>query len=281
VKYRFLFLLTLVSFTTFSAYSAAEPHLTICDRLLSSADPSIKPEDLPPTIEFSVSKERAQTYFELANNNFKQVLASENLDASLADVTADISKASLKRARKYGQLIRSSFEIFSEDHKAPKDLSRFVTDLGHLNDYLEGDIANLIPEQIKAVKKDLAAIHDTDWEKKFTPAKKKSIQEFIDDQIGELSSDLEKKKLKAKEFHEIRLLLKSLMNLYFFRSAFDESAETLMIYKFLLQLNQDMGLIHDDLVIQDNRGEIDYEQYKLKLSPSIREKISALLSRIR
>ncbi len=244
-------------------------------------DPSIKPKDLPEKIEFSVKKEKAQTYFELANNSFEQVLNSENLDSSLHDVSTMESKATLKRVRKYGQLIRSAYQIFSENHKIPKDLDRFVTDLGHLNDYIEGDIAKLIPKQVKIVQKDFAAIRDVDWERQFAPAKRKSTQKYMDERVSELSSDLEKKKFTAKEFHEVRLLLKNLMNLYFFRSAFDDSKETLAVYKFLLQLNQDMGSVHDDLVLQDHQGKIDYESHKLKLSQSTREKISALLSLIR
>jgi CHAD domain-containing protein len=98
--------------------------------------------------------------------------------------------------------------------------------------------------------------------------------------LKDIKNDLQKKELQAEEFHDLRKMLKSMMNLYFFRLAVEENEQNQRIFQYLLQLNKDMGDIHDELVMQDNRGEIDYEDYKLTLPRSIREKILAVLNRI-
>jgi hypothetical protein len=278
VKYRLLFLFTLSSFGAFSAHSTVD--VSRCERLLKPSGEYTAISDLPAVIEIAVKKEKAQTYFELANDNFKEVLASTKLSFSLENVSDPSAQASLKRTRKYGQLIRSAFQVFSEDHKIPKKLDLFVVDLGRLNDYIEGKVTRKISQETEVVKTDLVAIDGMNWIDKFSPAKKSSIQDFIGGKMDDLRDTLENKKFTAHEFHEIRLMLKNLMNLYFFRAAFDEGEDSKRIYQFVLQLNQEMGEIHDDLVLKDNQGEIDYDRYKLKLPQSIRKKILALLDRI-
>lgn len=266
--------------------------VSACERMISIApEEKVLIGDLPQKIDFTVSKDQARQYFELSQKLYDKNVEFSALPpllkkiekGSISSLTSN-EVASLKSFRKYALIMRTGFELFSDAHSAPAALDDFVTDLGHLND----DIAIKDEEGAHNDAHDLRDEADTlsnlDLRSKFKPASRGSAEDYVEDRIETIEKVMEKKRVKATQFHEVRKIVKELMSIYRFKIAVESDATAATadqkIYDFLFQLNEDMGLVHDDLVAQDFHQKIDYDDYKLSIPLRVRQRINAILKRI-
>lgn len=269
-----------------------ETPVTICEHMISVApNEGVQAKDLPASIEFSISQEQSRQYFDLAEELYQKRVRLPELSTLLKQIDkgsiarlspSDVAR--LKTIRKYSLVMRNSFSLFDASHEVPKTLDRVVTDLGHLNDEIELGDAKGAQKQAHDLRGEVDALEDFDLPASFKPAKRGSSVDHLDDQIELLRKYLDKKKIKAAQFHKIRKVVKELMDIYLFKTSLAEDAEESVsdqkVYSYLYELSKDMGLVHDDLVAKDHHGEIDYDDYELSVPARIRARITALLSRI-
>jgi hypothetical protein len=271
---------------------AADATVTVCERMISIApDDKVSVKDLPKSIQFTVSQEQGRQYFDLAEEMYQKnvsfpALSSvlKRIDKSSIAQLSDGDIKQLKVMRKYLMLMRNGFFLFDVSHEPPKVLDRVVTDVGHLNDEIDLNDGKTAQKEAHDLRDEVDILADVKLDSYFKPAKLGSSEDHLTDQISFIQKYLDKKKIKAVQFHEIRKIVKELMSIYLFKTPLEKdaviAASDQNVYDFLFQLNEDMGQVHDDLVAQDHHGDIDYDDYKLAVPLRIRTRIVALLNRI-
>jgi hypothetical protein len=271
---------------------ASESTVTVCERMISVApSDKVSIRDLPKSIQFAVSKEQGRQYFDLASEMYKKNINFSALSSilkrldkgSVTQLSGDDIRQ-LKAMRKYLMLMRNGFFLFDASHEPPAVLDRVVTDVGHLNDEIALSDNQTARKEAHDLRDEVDELADVQLDSYFKPAKLSSSEDHLDDQISVIQKYLDKNRIKARQFHEIRKIVKELMSIYLFKTPLESdaviAASDQKVYDFLFQLNDDMGQVHDDLVAQDHRGDIDYDDYKLAVPLRIRTRIIALLNRI-
>jgi hypothetical protein len=271
---------------------AADATVTVCERMISIApDDKVSVKDLPKSIQFTVSQEQGRQYFDLAEEMYQKNLNFPTLSSILKRIDkgsiAQLSDGEIKQLkvmRKYLMLMRNGFFLFDASHEPPKVLDRVVTDVGHLNDEIDLNDGKTAQKEAHELRDEVDGLADVKLDSYFKPAKLGSSEDHLADQISVIQKYLDKKKVKAVQFHEIRKIVKELMSIYLFKTPLEKdaviAASDQKVYDFLFQLNEDMGQVHDDLVEQDHHGDINYDDYKLTVPLRIRTRIIALLNRI-
>jgi CHAD domain-containing protein len=273
------------------SFAEASP-VTACE-LMISASPSedVAIRELPQSIDFSLSEAESRQYFDLAATLYQKHVNLSAVSTYLKEIDkGSISQLSeneitqLKSIRKYSSVMRNGFLIFDASHEVPKVFDRFVTDLGHLNDEIGLNDTKAAQKQARELLDDVDALRDFNLSSKFKPAKRSSSTEHLNDQVKVIQKYLGNKKVKADQFHRVRKIVKELMNTYLFKTSVETDSGTLAsdrkVYSFLFMLNDDMGLVHDDLIAKSHNGKIDYDDYELSVPRRIRNEIKALLDRI-
>ena len=105
-----------------------------------------------------------------------------------------------------------------------------------------------------------------------------SFQRYIATENQQLADAVgEETYLTARQFHELRKIVSRRIALNDTRRTLYPSPELDELSLFLATINGLMGKMHDELVLQEMRKELDYEQQKFKLPDEIASRIRALV----
>lgn len=184
---------------------------------------------------------------------------------------------SLKRARKFASILRSHYLLLSQGNVVPADLEAFTKTLGHLNDAIANragkrEIQELV-RATHAASTNLPAALTAD---SFRPASLPSLRERLDE-IRATITDITGETLPTPHsFHLARKAAKELLAYYQSRAALFPNPKNDRTFGFLFQLNEDMGVIHDEFVSQARAGTLDYERQRFFLPPPIKSKLQKL-----
>lgn len=215
----------------------------------------------------------AEQLFEVAHSEFKESFASEKLKIYLDDLIENRETdakilTELKAMRKKGSVLRNAYNLFHQTHEAPEALALFDDRFGDLNDALAAHLPDLIAYRANLLKESLPFP-----ELPFSPCTTASFEEYTSHLFSQLEQLLSLNELRAEQFHEIRWTMKKFLNLLYLEEQLESNPDRKATYDTLYQLNQEMGTIHDQVVLADLQDELIYEEQILPLPPHIKNEI--------
>jgi hypothetical protein len=236
-------------------------------QFLAGAAPAELPP-LPEEIRLSINKELAARTFGVARD-----------ESGLVSLTPE-AKLELKARRKEASILRNAFAMLSDGHEPPAAIQAFARDFGRLNDAIENGLSDLVRQYAKDLLKSLDAARITRALDRFEPAGRSSFERYFKRLLKSIGAQVAADELPVEEFHDLRKELKEIMNLLYLSEQLGSIPERKAAYAFLYDLNTEMGLMHDELVGGDLRGEIKYKKQKVSMPPRQREAVRDVLGRI-
>jgi len=221
-----------------------------------------------------------------AIKSYEQICLDEGLLATLSEdqpnkgerdqlALAEIY-SQIKNVRKAAQYLRTSYILLDRQHEAPKELAAFYWFLGQLKDafykpYLTKQIVislqNLLESplsKLDAVSIDVDTPHDI-WQIMQQPLQ---IIERLVANEGDMS---------ANSFHTLRKKLRLFANLFTLAAKSSNEVNVLAMKNELVSINDVLGEINDEFVADSLDGHKPYEDNRVLLDNTLKERISNLL----
>ena len=198
-------------------------------------------------------------------------------DQGIGSVTKQ-QETRLKNWRRKASELRSAWKLFDRDHEVPKDFATFVWAFGKLNDAIENDLPDMGIEYVAKILNgatfaDLASRVQT-----FRAAEPKTVLGKVIENLRKVDLIMQGETVTVSEFHDVRKLMKDIMNFYKLRSATRLSAEVYATADWLHRLNKKLGDLHDDWLASALQGQINYHEHRVAFPPDIARDIREFLS---
>ncbi len=103
----------------------------------------------------------------------------------------------------------------------------------------------------------------------FEPTSQASFNSYCSELINNIQKLINNSELSAEKFHEVRWSLKKFLNLFYLLKQAGSEYTNKAVYEYLYRLNLELGVIHDDVVAADLRGECNYYDQIIKVPPHI------------
>lgn len=183
-------------------------------------------------------------------------------------------KETLARFREEATYMRSAYQLFSADHKAPKLFARLVLRFGKLKDAIHHDVREVIQkeaERLVLLMERYDAMADAE---EIVPADADSFYNYLTQLIAETEERIARVTLPMKEYHLVKKSARELGTLFLMLAdEVQSSGKNYFLYRAsalaFLQVNELMRAVHDIYVGQILRGEILEEETQLSLSPRV------------
>lgn len=234
------------------------------------AEPSL--EDFPLVFD---RPEYRKHCFEEARKAFLFVFQSQKVADYLASAPSKEGIQYLKKVRRFGLMLKSSYKFFDAAHFCPEALHRFLSELGDHNDRYYLPLRAEVSGKMLGAKESWNGISDD--ELTFNPAQETDFQSYAKEVSSRIEDLAGRESLSVPEFHELRRKIRLHMNLMQVPAAEHQGENQRRLFYALYLLSAELGEKHDDLVQRGLRGGIDYEKSVVKLDPSIADRTRALL----
>jgi hypothetical protein len=248
---------------------------------------------------FHLHDDTAQTIFEKSRNNFLAAIKKkdENGD-SLEDILRDLKKKetvkdlkksddkdalleNLKAIRKQAIILRSVFEVYSNEHVVPEQFELFTKKLGKLNDYLDFDAWKAIPDGAKKTYKALDIDEIENELAAFKASTPKATKKHLEEIKGHILDLTSKKELSVDEFHETRKLLKHFLAVAQLGKAQEDGKDLEASFKFLEEMNEKLGSLRDDVLEEEvkavNAGKKLHDEETQEIPEHLKDDIKKFL----
>ena len=233
-------------------------------------------------VKFELHAKDSTQLFDKAAGKWNKSLDLPKLRIELKKI-ADGKKVSseelvdLKAVRKDGNVLRGTFVLLDKNHEAPPKLDQVVTKFGKMNDAIAAGDKDLTKHYARVVLKSLDAKAMKKEIKEFDPATHKSFEKHMDEETKSLDASLQKTKLLAPEFHEMRKSLTKVLNILTLDPDSRKDPKIEALYQKVLSTQTAMGDMHDDLSAKSMHGDIDYDTYEVKLPAKMRADLRDIL----
>lgn len=202
----------------------------------------------------------ANIFYQFWQKNFNSKKLNQLLSEYL-ELTKEPSEAlyliknQIKEFRKISLILGSVFYFVSENQYLSYQTINFLRLMGQLGDnFFENNGDEAARKLLELLKEDnLFKINFSMPTKEVFVYKLKEI-------INRAKSYLQEKEILIKDFHTIRKDLRHILNLFQIEASLKPDDEKLKLtFYFLVNLNTDLGHVHDEYVARSINGEIDYE----------------------
>ncbi len=157
----------------------------------------------------------------------------------------------LKKVRRLGIILIVMYIFFDKTHKCPKNLGKFLTELGRYNDRYWIDNSNGSGVHLSIAKLNFR-------EMTLNPASNKDVKKYASRRLSRIRKSLERTKFLAQEFHVLRKNVRSFASLLQVAAAENHRGSLHWLFVSLLNLSSELGDKHDKLVVCDLQGKAEY-----------------------
>ncbi len=191
----------------------------------------------------------------------------------------------LNRIREEATYMRSAYHMFAKGHQAPAEYHKFVKKFGKLKDAIKHNIKEKIIKEAQWIHVFLIKNDDILKGTAFIAANSKNLQQFLKNEIQAIKLLIARDELSLDEFHHVKKSARELGSLFLSLSedAF-ETGRNFSIYEAaawkLLQINQQMAIIHDEQVGKIMRKEVDKEKVNLVIPQGTKNHLNRLLDQL-
>jgi hypothetical protein len=243
--------------------------------------------ELPKRIPVLLNKSGAKRLFSIARMEFEARFDPEQMiqlaqkleNGGYFRLTPE-AKIELKTRRKEAAILRGAFAILSETHEVPAAIHAYARDFGKLNDAIENELPELVAQYASHFRKSVNAAGIRLALEKFAPTSRVSFERHLSLLLESIRAQAAESSLPLVKFHEMRKNLKEIMNFFFLSERVGSTPEIKAAYDFLYELNEDLGLMHDEMVAGSLRGEIEYDTQTIQVSRRLRNGIKRFLEKL-
>lgn len=194
----------------------------------------------------------------------------------------DASQLWFKHVRAKFKHMRFAFVLYGADHTCPRLFKSITTSMGLLQDAFRNRRPAAIRRQslllrLMLSRPALALLHrEVD---RASLDKGAGFLNFTLEQIGDLRRTLSQPTLNGHRFHAARKVVSRQVSFHDDMRTIHPAPQHLVMSRYLSAINGLMGAFHDDLILHDTQGSLDYAHGTFALPHDIRTRLERLVAR--
>lgn len=244
---------------SFANFGACEDVFSV-----SSSDSQRQIARLPDHVLLPTSATEVRSLALLANHLFSTgfpaetvLQRSEKIQLGFASEFSRKEYKQLKEARKLGQVIRSSYYLFSAEHVPPVEFDELMRDFGKMIDRAK----NNNPVAVKFGKKVYRRMSERAWDLDRYPTPDCDVASFhreIDAMTREIQRLMNAPSINIDEYHDLRKKVRDFKILFDLMAQENPSKENRRVSEYFDFLNTELGDTKDDLKDEAKAAQGEY-----------------------
>jgi hypothetical protein len=223
-------------------------------------------------------KDKVNEFSSKWKNHTKNSKLNKTLDKIIADPDFAIKnndiKKLLKENRKFCQILRENFYIFSKNHEVPKKLNKVVKPFGRLNDAIVAGNENLVQVYAAEVQDGFKKLNLKKIVKEFDYVTKKEFNEYFKTLKRDFNKMLAKSSHSIHDFHWIRKQHKKFLVIYMGVEGVNPHPKAQVLDNYITKIG-DMNDIYVDIEMRYN---LNLENHTIKMDKNFRKQMTKTLS---
>ena len=195
---------------------------------------------------------------------------------------ADLDQADqlwFKHVRAKFKHLRFAFVLYGADHRCPRLFKSITTSMGLLQDAFRNGRQDAIGRQSILLRlmlsRPMLAWLNREVDR-VTPATGAGFRDFTRRQIAALRQTLSEPTVNGHHFHAARKIVSRQVSFHDDMRTIHPAPEHLIMSRYLSAINGLMGSYHDELVLRDALGDLDYAHDRFALPADIRHRLERL-----
>jgi hypothetical protein len=205
--------------------------------------------------------------FQEALNAFKYVYNKEKLDNYIQAEPSKEGAKYLKQVRRYGLILKATYNFFDSEHQCPENLNSFLKNLGRYNDNY------WLPESHRNDVQ-LAELSSLDMELNLAPTEE--FKEHVKTTLSHIEWSFDQPVLSVENFHKLRKKIRLCANFMQVTAAEYYQQDLHWLFASLHEISDRLGKEHDELVQKGLMKEIDYHISEMEIEPADKEDFARL-----
>jgi len=243
-------------------------------------------------IPLSITLKDTENLFHLAQTNWEEIYQKIDKEVLYALSHGDMSALNtgiieaLNRQREESTYMRSAFNLFSENHAAPREFHKLVKSFGKLKDAIKHNVPLKIQSEAVKVIRRLEVYEQNGGIYDQGIADDESFYHYIKNHISSMEELLSHDQLPIDEYHLLKKKSRELAALFHYLSQSLKLKEKgYFIYhnasEAFYEINDKMAKVHDEYIAKLLHEEIDKDDdFNIELSPKIAEELNGYLKQI-
>ncbi|PJD95290.1 MAG: hypothetical protein CK425_09255 [Parachlamydia sp.] len=243
-------------------------------------------------IPLAITLKDTENLFRLAQDNWEKTYQQIDKDVLYALSQGDMGVlnteviAALNRQREESTYMRSAFNLFTENHAAPRIFHKLVKSFGQLKDAIKHNVPAKIQAKAEKVLEKLQAYEQEAGIYDQQIADDESFYHYIKDHIASMEELTIHNQLIVDDYHLLKKKSRELAALFHYLSLSLKLKEKgYFIYHnasdAFFEINEKMAKAHDDYIAKLLHEEIGKdEDFTIELAPKIAEELRGYLKQI-
>lgn len=217
---------------------------------------------------FELSKELWNEVYQKIDRELLNKLAQGQFDLLSPEIIEG-----LNHQREEATYARSAYNLFTEEHKAPKLFHKLVRRFGRLKDAIKHDVKENIASEASKMLETMEKYEAQPDLGSYTTTDDQSFYEFIDNTLASMYELLSHEKLLVEDYHQFKKLSRELGTFFMYLSKKQKwQGKGYFIYRsaseIFFEVNEILSTAHDDYIAKVLKGEINKdEEFYIEISP--------------
>jgi CHAD domain-containing protein len=176
----------------------------------------------------------------------------------------------LRKVRRHALVVKTTLDLFGEEKSCPKKFRLFVRTLGQINDAVSANQMQRAAHHAETIKEWLPRPTTICKIGSTRPGATEKVRRNFDHIVTKIETRLTSRLLPAQDFHDLRKDIRKIFHAIRIYDVIVPSRRYQQGRRYLHALNDQLGELHDKLVLGELAGALRYQKQRVGVSPHFR-----------